>query len=425
MKKIAVIGAGLSGLISAYILSKESVAEITIFEKGNTFSERFLDKESNMLYGVGGAGTLAGGKFCFPPASSGVWRKTGLEISDFTYFIKNYLNEFFDESFNEDLFIPNFNKISKTGIVNKEFETKLLLENEMHRFINSILLKLMSQNVKIRTNTCLIKCSKSENANFVFYSDENSENCIESFDYVIIATGRSSANDICEWLPTKYINQVSPDLGIRITVNDKDNEIFSTYGQDVKLKASFGNISVRTFCVCSGGDSALIKYGALSYYDGHFGASLSNIVNFGVLVRNKTVVGTNNAFEFCVDLERYVKDDVTLKDVMVYGSKFLKKRSKFNYVFDAINHFVTNMVKDGFIASNLDKYQAYMPSIDRLNPIVSTNKYFETGLMNLYVVGDAAGVSRGFVQSMWSAYYASENILWKLAIERYQCKRVV
>ena len=419
MIKVAIVGAGLSGLISALILSKKAGVNVTVFEKGHSYSDRLLDKEANMLHGIGGAGTLSGGKFCFPPASSGVWKKTGLTVSNFIYFANAYLSELVDKSIVETVLMAHYNKITKTGIMNKKFESKLLLEHEMRHFINTLLAKLETQNVDIRTNTDFAGFSKTENAVIVIHRCESGELRKELFDYVIIATGRSSASEINEWFHDNYITQVSPDLGIRVSIENNENMIFSHHGQDVKLKANYNNISARTFCVCSGGDSTLIKYGGQQYYDGHFRDVLSSTVNFGILVRNKTIVGVNNAISFCGELNSFIGKGISLKDTVNYGSKFLTSQSKFGYVFEIINHFVIQMQKDGFLSSNLDKYQVFMPSVDRLNPVISTNRFFETAMRNIYVVGDAVGISRGFIQSMWSAHYASENILWKIASVEY------
>jgi len=423
MTKIAIIGAGLSGLMSALILSKETDVKVTIFEKGQPYSNRLLSKEANMLQGVGGAGTISGGKLCFPPASSGVWKKTGLEISDFKLFTNKYLKTLLNNDILDALNTSYFYTMSKSKIINKNFETKLLLGQEMQCFINTLLVQLKKQDVIIRTNTNFKNCRKIENSVILHFNNENDEPCMESFDYIIIASGRSSAKDIYEWLPVNYLEQVSPDLGIRLSIETNENEIFSGYGKDIKLKSNYGNISARTFCVCSGGNKTLINYEGQQYFDGHFGDVLSNIVNFGILVRNKDIIGVNNAIKFCKELGGFTGEDISLKDILIHKTKFLRSNSRFSYVLETINYFVNQLVNDGYISANLDKYQVFMPSIDRLNPVIFTNKYFETAQENIYVVGDAAGVSRGFIQSMWSAFFASENILWKLALQEHTKKK--
>jgi len=412
MTNIAIIGAGLSGLISAYVLSKEPGISVTIFEKGQSYADRITSKSEDALTGVGGAGTISGGKLCFPPASSGVWQKTGLNAADFNNFVDSYLAPLIG-NINEHRIYPFFDKDTMFDFYNKKYETKLLLKKEMKRFINALLSALHEQNVIINSRVNCIRFEKRENAVKVFYNNTYSDAFSEAFDYVIIATGRSSAKNIVKWFSNVEITHNAPDLGIRVSINNNENEIFSKYGEDVKLKASYGDISVRTFCVCSGGDKTLVKYENQEYYDGHFNDTLSNVVNFGLLVRNKNIVGIDNAINYCKAFSGFIGDDISLKDIIRYKSVLIKTQPRFGYVFEAIERFITRLIKDGLITVNLDKYQAFMPSIDRLNPIISTNRFFESELENIYIVGDAVGISRGFIQSMWSAYYASGNILWK------------
>jgi uncharacterized FAD-dependent dehydrogenase len=412
MTNIAIIGAGLSGLISAYVLSKEPGISVTIFEKGRAYADRITSKGEDTLTGVGGAGTISGGKLCFPPASSGVWKKTGLNAAGFNNFIDGYLNPLIG-NISEHRIYPFFNPDNQFDFYNKKYETKLLLKNEMKRFISALLTALQEQNVIINSRVNCIRFEKKENAVKIFYNNYYSDTLADAFDYVIIATGRSSAKNIVQWFSDTEITHTAPDLGIRVSIDNNENEIFSKYGQDIKLKASYGDISVRTFCVCSGGDKTLVKYENQEYYDGHFNDTLSNVVNFGLLVRNKNIIGIDNAVEYCNSFSGFIGDGISLKDIMRYKSVLIKTQPRFGYVFEAINRFIARLIKDGLVTANLDKYQAFMPSIDRLNPIISTNRFFESELENIYVVGDATGISRGFIQSMWSAYYASGNILWK------------
>ena len=76
MKKIAIIGAGLSGLTMAYNIKRNCGANVVIFEKGKCYIERIEVESNELLCGEGGAGTVFGGKLCFPPASSGVWLRS-------------------------------------------------------------------------------------------------------------------------------------------------------------------------------------------------------------------------------------------------------------------------------------------------------------------------------------------------------------
>jgi uncharacterized FAD-dependent dehydrogenase len=418
MKNIAVIGAGLSGLMSAYIIKARTNANVTVFEQGLPYADRLSTLNPDIVSGVGGAGTVYGGKFCFPPASSGVWKKTGLKQSDFSDFEELCLKPFlpldvnFDNSFNHSALCFN------SDLVNKKFNSELILKNDMNTFVNNLIMQLLTLGVNIKPSTEIKTITPHKEKYRLTYENSEAKFGDSLFDYVIIATGRFSANVIHRWFNnSKIVTQQSPDLGIRISVPLSQNEHFSEIGKDVKLKAKFGDTSARTFCVCSGGDSTKVKLKDIYYYDGHFGNSIKKLSNFGILARNSKIIGVNDAFAYCKQLSAFINSDMSLKDFMNHYDRLIKSTSKYDAVFEAIVYFVKLLERNGVISSDFNSYPIYLPSIDRLNPFVATNKYFETPMRNVYVIGDAAGISRGFIQSLWSSYFASENILYKIENE--------
>jgi len=418
MKEIAIIGAGLSGLMSAYIIKTGTNANVTIFEQGLPYVDRLSAFSPDVVSGVGGAGTIYGGKFCFPPASSGVWKKTGLKQNDFDDFKKLCLKPFlpsgigFDDSFNPSTLCFN------NDLVNKTFNSKLILKNDMNIFVNNLIMQLFKLGVNIKSSTEIKTISPHKEKYRLIYENLETKFGNSLFDYVIIATGRFSANVIHRWFNnSKIVTPQSPDLGIRISVPLSQSELFSKIGKDVKLKAKFGDTRVRTFCVCSGGDCTKVKLKDISYYDGHFGNDIKELSNFGILARAPQILGVDDAFIYCEQLNTFINSEMSLKDFMNHYNRLIKSTSKYDVIFETIVHFVKLLEKNGIIASDFNSYPVYLPSIDRLNPLVVTNKYFETLMRNIYVIGDATGLSRGFIQSLWSSYFASENILYKIGNE--------
>ena len=98
-RKIAIVGAGLSGLVAAYNLCKNGNTQVIIFERGKEYSKRSVLVESDLAYGEGGAGTIAGGKFCFPPASKGVWIRSQMQVDEFENFENQILRPFGGDGF--------------------------------------------------------------------------------------------------------------------------------------------------------------------------------------------------------------------------------------------------------------------------------------------------------------------------------------
>jgi len=419
MKKVFIIGAGLSGLISAYLLKKDakSPINIVVFEKGLSFEKRLSSQTPNLVSGTGGAGTLFGGKFCYPPASSGIWKKTLFSTDKFESFEKDCITPFLgkiSENKNNKSFCPSAECIDfQTGLLRKEYVSYLVTKDELNNFVVTLVNKLEAMNVKIN-NECIFKgFEKKSNGYIVSYSNNNENKIIkEQCDCIIFSTGRDSAKIISNWLSEiTPLTLSNPDLGLRLSMPLKDIEAFNCIGKDVKVKKRFGDISVRTFCVCSGGNKAEILMNGFSYYDGHFDNKLTKTVNLGILARDKNIKGFEAVELYCNSLKKYLYSDFTLKDFLKHSEKLITSSNMFDNTLLAVKSFILLLQKKGIIGSDSNHYPLWLPSVDNLNLKVEIDSNCETKTKNVYVVGDATGLSRGFIQSLWSSYCACQNIL--------------
>jgi len=53
MKNIYIVGAGLSGLLAAYLVSQQSDAKVVILEQGDSFESRINTPHGSLISGVG------------------------------------------------------------------------------------------------------------------------------------------------------------------------------------------------------------------------------------------------------------------------------------------------------------------------------------------------------------------------------------
>lgn len=422
MKKVIIIGAGLSGLMSAYLIKKEaeSFVDVIILEKGVSFEERLSDQNPSLVSGTGGAGTLFGGKLCYPPASSGIWEKTGFTTEKFDLFEKNCINPFLKvKSQNENNIHSRYMASYvdfQTGLFRKEYASYLVTKEALNNFIIVLVKKLESMKVRINNECTFKKLDKKSDGYLISYYNNNENNEIQEYcNYIIFSTGRDSANRICNWLSeiTPFtLNH--PDLGLRVSMPLESTDAFNCIGKDIKLKKKYGDTCIRTFCVCSGGSKAEIIMNGLRYYDGHFDNELTKIVNLGILARNKTIIGFEAVELYCNFLKKYLYSDLTLKDFIKYSDKLITSSTTFDIILLTIKSFILLLQKKGIIGSDSGHYPLWLPSVDNLNPKVQVDSNCETMTHNVYVIGDATGLSRGFVQSLWSSYCACQNILQKI-----------
>lgn len=408
MKKLFIIGAGLSGLLAAYLIKKYNEADVIILEQGDSFESRIGYPSGSLVSGVGGAGTLFGGKFCFPPASSAIWKKTHYTPALFEKFKESCITPFLPQG----LLPPQVEQVHLPDSKIKEsfFNTQLILKNDMHAFVLKLKGHVLASGVDIRGKSRLEHFSRATDGTYeIVYTDKSGKHVAHAHT-VVFATGRSSFNTVYKWFGRfGLVKRQSPDLGIRLTLDSKSHPMFAV-GHDRKLKMKLGNIGVRTFCVCSGGAAVIVQNEHLRYYDGHFLEQLTDHINFGVLARDNFTIENYILDVYCNILGQYINSDMSLKDFFALAPRIMKKEPLVAPVLNSVCKFIDTLKTNEMLNGNPSGIPVYLPSVDRLNPQISVDENFETPLPNIYVVGDSTGMSRGFIQSMWSAYCAAEHI---------------
>jgi len=366
--------------------------------------------------GLGGAGTLFGGKFCLPPASSGIWKKTNYTSAKFEVFKASYIAPFLSQ----ELLTPEVERLRLLDGEIKEsfFNTQLVLQDDMRSFVLNLKEHILASGVDIRTKCRFDSFKRLPDGSYdVFYSDDSGTKRVARTNVVIIASGRSSFDTAYKWFDGfDIVRWQSPDLGIRLTLDSKNHPAFAI-GHDRKLKMEIGNIDVRTFCVCAGGDAVLIHNKHLTYYDGHFLAQLTSHVNLGILARSSAIMNTNILSHYCDIMRPYINSHMSTLDFINFSPRMAARNRLIAPILHSICEFINKLVSTGIIGNNINEFPVFLPSVDRMNPLVSVNENFETPLDNVYVVGDSTGISRGFIQSLWSGYCAAKHILGKLSAD--------
>lgn len=415
---VVIIGGGISGLTAANELCRQVSCRVLVLEQGNSYWERLSSDSPDLLEGLGGAGTVGGGKLCFPPASGEIWRKTASQYSrSFYRQMKRQFSQFGDVS---------SSSYSKRAInydfVNccyeKNYDTQLLLQQDMSLFIQE-LIQSVSQRVMLRTGSRLTGYHDDTNGKIVFYIDADGQTHRIRTRFLVLACGRSFARELPRLLPSAYVIQQPADLGIRLLFPRQERGIFCQVGKDVKLKARYRDVSVRTFCVCSGGTLATLHYHGQTCYDGHFGNKISNEVNIGILARSADCTGTEAAIKYLTTYQDMANRDIAL-GWFLKNWKDISKKPEHEKLFYAIARFTNFLLTSGQLGANAEETRVLMPSVDRLNPLVRTNEEFCTPDPRVWVIGDAAGISRGFVQSCWSGFCAAAGLAEKLSCEKGQ-----
>lgn len=412
MKKetVVIIGGGLSGLTAASYLA--DVAAVTVLEQGKEYADRNPKSGEDVLIGLGGAGTLSGGKLCFPPASGGIWGKTNHYMPEFKTF-----NQHISSKVKTISPMPSsdcaLSHNGHNGLIKKNYRTELVLQDSMHMFIVNQIHELRNKGVIIRSGCRVKQIVSSRNGYNVIFTDGDNRNEAIPSTYVIVATGRTSVPFLQQLFGDNYYHQ--PDLGIRFSI-DTSQHAFAAVGEDVKLKQKTKDYLIRTFCVCCGGDIIKTSTRGQIHYDGHFKNQLTGITNLGILARSPRYSGPQAVDDYLQSMQKYVNAEMSLRDFMRYY-RLVARKTPYEELFEALNSFVLNMYQSGLLVQNADEIPVMLPAVDRINPLIYTNNGFESRVQNVYLTGDASGVSRGFVQAMWAGYCTAERIS-----ERILCK---
>lgn len=399
---VIVVGGGLSGLTAAAYLADAGV-DVTLLEQGKEYASRREENDSEILVGLGGAGTISGGKLCFPPASGAIWRKTRKSLIKFSSFCQNTLSEV-----HAILPLPRQEDNCASGaIVRKEYRTELVLKDSMRTFVSEMICKTIQKGVTVRCG-CRVENLRRTTTDYeiLFYNEAGEREFLKG-KYVVLATGRTSVPFLQSVLRPEHIHQ--PDIGIRLTTDTKQ-PAFSVMGEDVKLKRIVGRFLVRTFCVCSGGDSIRTSVYGYTCFDGHFKEQLTDHINLGILARSPVYSEPGVTRHYLRAMQRYVDAEISLRDFVKYHT-LLAKGSGYEALFEALAVFVSELYRSSMLTQNADEIPIMLPAVDRINPLIRTNFDFESRLPHVYVTGDASGISRGFVQAMWAGYCTAEGII--------------
>ncbi|MCL2521671.1 MAG: FAD-dependent oxidoreductase [Erysipelotrichales bacterium] len=240
--KVVIVGFGPAGMFAGLILAKSGLKPI-ILERGCAVDERIEDlklfeenstfnKESNIVYGEGGAGTFSDGKLT-----------TGIK-SPYLRFVLKTLIEF---GAPEDIYYDY------TPHIGTDYLIKVVknIRQEIIRLGGEIIFKAKFSNFEKQKN------------NFRVHYLKNSQEEVISADKIILATGHS-AKDTIEMLYNKglFVEPKNFAMGYRIEHLRKDID-YLQFGKEAyrlppatyKLSTHLSNgRSVFTFCMCPGGE---------------------------------------------------------------------------------------------------------------------------------------------------------------------------
>lgn len=412
------IGAGTANLAAANALIDLGQNNILILEKGNLIDKRncpgikestcyFCKKGCFVTDGIGGANALHGNKLCYFPASNKVYSSVDDDIKSISLnYIANTLKPYFDIDQIRDKSFSN----SK-----KEYHSDVLNKSHFQHFIQILSHRLLELN-KIKACIEVIDISRSENGNFEVLTNQGKYYS----NNIVIGTGRSGVYFNKKIFDKHGVNYSpgNPDIGFRIEAHQDlfDNDYY--YQIDPKYKYQFLNIgSGRTFCAENQGFVVPVMFGKSFYADGAYGETFTNMNNVAIMVRSNRSIYPETVEEWCYTINKYADNRLNLGELDL-GEHKISEIPRVLLSFIPIwptnehKYLMEQLLQELFIKNSFifkSNYSTEHRKIKILGPATDyywikpqINDNFSTSVSNLFVIGDAIGVSRGYLQSIFS-----------------------
>ncbi len=417
------IGAGVGNLIAANYLSAQGFSDFVILEKGKNLKDRVCPGMAeyrcrncsvcDIAEGVGGANALNGNKICHFPASRNILDFVGMDSWSAA---SNYIR-----SFSRVISDRIFEKNHEEGPF-KHYHSDILVKSDFAELIHNLTKEIEGS---IRLGVAALKVSALSNGRFKVYTP----NEVYDADNIVFGTGRSSYRFLSRFLLENGFGQSSlaQDIGIRI---EGPSELFSSkyyYQVDPKLKFIYPNGEGRTFCAHNQGSVVPVKIGEAYYADGAFGELSSGVNNIALMVRSRMPLATDQLEQWAKGINEsssnglllgtagVTNPDKTIRQILGLIDMF--PSAIYADLFESLLHdlFVGEHAILDFCNAQNQELRIYGPAIDRYWVRPTLNHDFSIrNNRNVYVIGDAAGLSRGFMQAMFSGYVWADKFLSKI-----------
>ncbi len=463
MKKVGIVGGGISSLMAAYNLIKNSKdVNVTIFERGNSLEKRqcpILQKKTDkclkckscaIMEGIAGAGAFSDGKYNITTEFGG-WLQ---DIRDDTLeYIEKADSILVENGATTYRFMPN-DELKKECLkydlhmlqseckhlgTDANFDTMVSLVNNIQ--------KIGKDRVKILTqfDVCDVTDDKDDKKHiFKKVGDDGKEEYEEIFDIIIFATGRAGSRFFSGWCREHGVNLKNNqvDVGVRVELPASIWEDFEKKIYEPKVvyrTRQYGDIC-RMFCFNGRGEVVTENTDGILTVNGHAYKAeekKTKNTNFAILSTTRFTEPFNQPIEYA----RYtagLANMVSGGGVIVQrlgdlelGRRTDIKRLRQSTVQPTLKGAVPGDLSLCMPKRQLDNIIEMLHQLDKIAPGTANYdtllygiecKYYgarpETddefrlaGKNNYYAIGDGAGFTRSLAQASAQGLMVSDHIL--------------
>lgn len=453
---VIIIGAGPAGIFAAMELTSNSDARILIIDKGAPLEKRSCKTQLEygrclrcdpcaITCGWGGAGAFSDGKLTLTPAFGG------------------NLGEFVDREVIEKLIYEVDGIYLSFGATEKIFGTDIEAIKKMERFSAAAGLSLIPAKIRhLGTENCYGVLEKMQEAlkdrvDIMMNTTAEELLCADGVisgvklasgeeiyaDYIICGPGRVGADWIyrqANKLGLQGINN-PVDIGVRVEVPAVIMEELTSKIYESKLiyfTSQFDD-RIRTFCMNPYGGVVTENNEGLLTVNGHsFANTKTDNTNFALLVSKTFTEPFTEPIRYgryIASLANMLGDGVIIQRLgdLLKGRRSTPERIKRGLVQPTLKEATPGDLSLVLPYRYLLAIMEMLEALDKVAPGVNSrhtllygvevkfysfrlclSRVLETGIKNLFAVGDGAGITRGLVQASATGVLAGREILGRM-----------
>ncbi len=410
------IGAGLANLAAARNLVGRGVNNLAILDSGRKLDRRvcpgvkpqkcvFCAQGCSILSGIGGTNAMYGNKMCYFPASSRILDYFPNEtITEAWHWLDSVLFPWFKSRNNR-----HDTESNDLGI--KHYESEVFSPSQFGTMISSLARPLM-ENGLIREGSEVLNVGRDAGE---FVISLKSGVNLRSKN-VVLGAGRSGGDLtrlVCESLGVALQDNF-PDVGFRIEAPKELFSDFYRYQEDPKLKKTYPEGTVRTFCAENGGIIVPVPFREGFFAEGAYPQVLTGENNVALMVRSDIPLSSDALRDWCVGVNRRYKNlkigEFEVSSLSPAETMSGAMRCVPPLPTTAHDSLMANLVaqlsslKTPLFRASYKRttVKVYGPAIDNYWPIPNVGFELRTPVPGFFLVGDSLGVSRGYVQALTS-----------------------
>jgi len=442
--RIAIVGAGSSGMFAAYKLMQNKNFSIDLYDKGSDIYKR---TRKEVMSGFGGAGAYSDGKLTLTTEFGG-WLTEFVSEHKLEKLIKEADSIWKDVSGVDTLeSTSNYEKIKDLEYMCTRHTLRLYAAKIRHLGTDNCI-KAIKKLYEILNSQPNVNIYCNKQVSDIIIEDGSAKGLITEekeimhYDKVILAVGRSG-NSWMHEIAQKYdiSSSINPvDIGIRVEIPRAVSDHFTNNLYEFKIKhfSTEFEDEVRTFCVNPGGYVAMEENeNGLLTVNGHcYKNKKSGNTNFALLVSTKFTEPFREPVKYGQYIA-YLANMLSGQSVIVqrFGDLERGRRSTISRI---AKNFVQPTLKNAMpgdlsfvlpyryltdLKETIYRLDKIMPGIADPNTLlygvevkfyslrIDVDENLKSkSIKNLYCIGDGAGITRGIIQASTSGIIAAEDI---------------